>query len=212
MEQADREAFARGLKDVHDYYGKPLTTAVANIWWGALEHWDFKAVMQAMNQHVQNADAGKWLPKVADLISMMAGGTHDSALVAWTLVDRSVRVVGAYESVCFDEALINAVVHEMGGWVRLGTLKEDEWPFVKNEFVTRYRGYKARSVVPPYPAALAGISETANVSTGFAQKPVKLIGDQAKALRVHQQGRATLALVATPMAALRHDVVAEGVA
>ncbi len=60
--------------------------------------------------------------------------------------------------------------------MHVGGKSEDEWPFLKNEFVNRYRGYKSRSEVPEYPPTLIGIADSANCRAGFNALPPTLIG------------------------------------
>jgi hypothetical protein len=182
MNANDRAAFAELLSNVYAFYGKDTSNFALDVWWQAMVPFDFAAVKDALNRHCVNADSGQFVPKPADVVKMLAGSTQDAALVAWSKVDRAVREVGTYRSVVFDDPVIHRVVTDMGGWVPLGAKAEDEWPFVRNEFVNRYRGYRVRSEIPEYLPVLIGIAEAANSKTGFAVDAPMLIGD-AKAAR-----------------------------
>src|SRR5260363_262611 len=96
--------------------------------------------------------------------------------IAWANVDQAVRGVGPYQSVVFEDALIHRVLAEMGGWIPLGSKTEDEWPFVHNEFVNRYRGYRMRSETPDYPPVLIGLFEAQNRQSGYSVQPPVLVG------------------------------------
>ncbi len=136
-------------------------------------------------------DTGQFMPKIADIIRMLQGSSQDSALTAWSKVDKAVRQIGPYRSVVFDDALIHVVLHEMGGWSGLSRKTDDEWPFVAREFENRYRGFKSRGDIPAYPPKLLGISDSHNAQSektmGFIQPPM-LIGDAAKAEQVMRGG------------------------
>lgn len=119
---------------------------------------------------------------------MLGGTTQDAALVAWSKVERAVREVGPYPSVGFNNALIHRVLHEMGGWIALSTKTEEHWPFVRNEFVNRYRGYRMRSEMPDYPAVLMGRVEAHNTREGFCPQAPVLIGDPEQATQVMRGG------------------------
>lgn len=194
MIESTRKEFGIVLAGVFTLYGKQLSPALFGIWWESMRPYDFAAVKDALNRHAVNPDNGQFLPKPADVVKLIGGGTLDAALVAWSKVDRAVRSVGTYESVCFDDALINAVLRDMGGWVMFGTKTEDEWPFVAREFENRYRGYCTRGRVPDYPRYLAGIHERDNSQQGFDTRAPVLIGDQAVAQRVFEGGNAKPAL------------------
>lgn len=181
MQTGDFEQFRRGLGGVYDFYGKNVSVFALDVWWKALQAFDLDAVTEAFNRHLANPDTGQFLPKPADIVRMLSGTTQDAALVAWSRLDRAVREVGAWRSVVFDDPVIHRVVEDMGGWVPLGEKGEDEWPFVRNEFVNRYRGYRMAGKTPEYPPKLNGIAEAHNSREGFHVEPPVLIGDVAAA-------------------------------
>ncbi|EON13421.1 DUF6475 domain-containing protein [Pandoraea sp. SD6-2] len=184
MTQNDKVRFFGLIADVYAFYKSDFSDFVGLVWWQAMQQFDLAAVESAMGRHAANPDSGQFLPKPADVVKMLQGSTQDSALLAWHKVDKAVREVGTYVSVAFDDALIHRVVFEMGGWVSLGTKDESEWPFLKNEFVNRYRGYRGRSQVPEYPPLLIGIAETTNTRAGLQSQGPVLIGnaDAARAI------------------------------
>lgn len=180
--------FADLLAGVMDLYGKPISEFATTVWWEAMRPYDLPAVRLAFSRHVQNPDSGQFAPKPADVIRMLGGTTQDSALRAWAKIDKTVRHVGPYASVAFDDPLIHRVLHDMGGWVGLSSKSEDEWPFVAKEFENRYRGYAMRNERPEYPPVLTGIAEAENVRRGLRSDPPRLIGDATKAEAVMQGG------------------------
>jgi len=190
MKQDDFQRFKEGIEGVYNFYNKELSTFALDVWWNSLRAYDLSAVIDSFNRHLMNPDTGQWLPKPADLVKMFGGRTQDRALQAWSKVDRSVRSVGAYESVVFDDPLIHRVLHEMGGWIGLGQKDEDEWPFVAKEFENRYRGYAMRSETPDYPPVLIGIAESYNGQKGLKTDAPRLIGNPAAAERVMAGGQA----------------------
>lgn len=188
MHQDEYDDFSNMLEAVSEYHGKKLTPGVIAIYWQGLRDLDLAAVRHALNAHVQNPDSGQFMPKIADIRRMLGGTTQDSALRAWVKVDRAVRGVGTYASVAFDDALIHRVLHDMGGWVGLGTKTEDEWPFVSREFENRYRGYAMRNDRPEYPPVMIGISDAENARRGFKAAAPRLIGDATQAQAVMAGG------------------------
>jgi hypothetical protein len=121
-------------------------------------------------------------------VKMLQGSTMDSALVAWSKFERALGAIGRYQSVIFDDAIIHRVVIEMGGWMSFGDKDMKEWPFVRNEFVNRYRGYKMRSECPDYPAVLIGITDANNGKHGFELEPPTMIGNADLARKVQAGG------------------------
>ncbi|MBA4707531.1 DUF6475 domain-containing protein [Aquitalea aquatica] len=188
MTQNDYDTFVDMLQAVADLYGKRLTEFSIGIYWGALKQVDLAVFREAMNRHVTNPDNGQFMPKPADLIRMMAGSSQDKALQAWHKVDKAVRQVGTYSSVVFDDPLIHRVLHEMGGWISLGTKTEDEWPFVAKEFENRYKAFASRQELPEYLPVLVGIIEAENRKEGHRVEPPMLVGDANVAMAVMMSG------------------------
>lgn len=186
MRQSDYEQFLAMLGAINELLGrgKPLSDTAISLWWGALAEYDLSAVRQAFDRHVKNPDTGQFMPAPADVIRMIAGSTMDSALMAWSKVDRAIRHIGTYQSVIFDDALIHRVIQEMGGWVEIGSKDDKEWPFVQKEFEMRYRGYKSRNERPEYPAVLIGMAEAHNSQQGMLSQAPLLLGDTAAARSV----------------------------
>lgn len=189
MRPSDSVQFRELISGVYDFYGKEVTPFALGVWWESMKHYDLAAVRDALSRHAMNPDKGVFLPKPADVVRMIAGGTVDSALVAWSKVDRAIRTVGTYATVVFDDPLIHRVVQDMGGWIEFGRKTEDEWPFVRNEFTNRYRGFAERSETPDYPKTLTGISAAENSAANLKHMPdVRLIGDATVARSVMSGG------------------------
>jgi hypothetical protein len=191
IDPGDRSDFFALIASVFAFYRRDFSDFAGNVWWEAMAPFDLAAVKDALNRHCVNPDVGQFMPMPADVVRMLQGSTQDSALVAWAKVDRTIRTVGHHKSVVFEDALIHRVITEMGGWTALGTKEEKEWTFFKNEFVTRYRGYRGRKEIPEYPPVLIGIYEAYNSKSGFAIAPPILIGDPKRATAVMLGGSYT---------------------
>ena len=188
MNASDKKAFGEMLANVYSFYRQDSSVFANGIWWEAMKPFDLGAVKEALNRHCVNPDTGQYLPKPADVVRMLQGGTLDQAAQAWAKVDRAVRSVGTYEDVVFDDPLIHRVIAEMGGWVWFGQQKEDEWPFIAKRFETLYRGYRARNEVPEFPKVLIGIANSQNSMEGKRANEPTLIGDANRAQWVRGAG------------------------
>lgn len=184
MQVNDFQDFHEGIVGVMAFYSKDVSRFSLDVWWNSLKAYDLKAIQEAFGRHVANPDAGQFPPKPADIIRMLQGSTQDSALSAWSKVDMAVRRVGSYADVVFDDPLIHRVLHDMGGWIALGSKTEDEWPFVAREFENRYRGFKARNEIPDYPAVLTGIANAHNIKEKFNAAPPVMVGNEEAAKKV----------------------------
>lgn len=181
--------FLELIANVYAFYRQDFSSFAGGVWYEAMKPFDLTAVADALNRHCINPDNGQFMPKPADIVKMLKGSSMDSALVAWSKVDKAIRQVGTYESVVFDDSLIHRVLADMGGWQKVGMANEQEWPFVAKEFETRYRGYSMRNAKPDYPPVMVGIAQSQNEQQGFIVKSPRLLGDTDNASAVYLGGR-----------------------
>lgn len=177
MIDSDKQKFGELLRATLSVFGQEVSSGVVAIWWEALRRFEYAEVRSALSRHIQNVDSGQFSPKPVDVIRVLEGGsTEGRALSAWTKVLEALRKVGTYRSVVFDDPLIHAVLEDMGGWIQLGKLTNDETPFRAQEFQKRYRAMVHN---PPssYPPSLLGVAEATNMTNGFRSDPPMLIGN-----------------------------------
>lgn len=193
MKPIEIKEFTEMLAGVHEFYSKPMSEFATGVWIQAMQAYDLAAVKDALGRHAMNPDSGQFMPKPADVVRMIDGGTADSALVAWSKFDRAVRSVGPYMSVAFDDPIIHRIIEDMGGWTSFDKKTEDEWPFLRNEFTTRYRGYLGRRVAVECKPKMLGMIDADRESKGLAHDPkfLRLIGDKQKAAEVMRLGTHT---------------------
>lgn len=186
-----KRKFAGLITALSDYYKSEISKAVLGIYWNGLNQYSYEAIEKACWAHTQLADeAGRWMPRNADIIKMIEGGTQDRGMLAWSKVDTAIRTRGTWDDVVFDDQVIHRVLADMGGWVLVGSKDDKEWPFVGKEFQQRYRAYAQRGGAPEYPAQLTGIANAQNQSTGRPLLPPILLGDPEKAKQVLKGGAA----------------------
>lgn len=184
-----KRKFASLITGMADYYKAEISRTALAIYWEGLRQYSYDAIEKACWAHTQLADeAGRWMPKNADIIKMIEGGTTDRSMLAWSKVDQAIRVRGTWDDVVFDDPIIHRVLADMGGWVLVGGKDDKEWPFIGKEFQQRYRAYTQRGNSPEYPAQLTGIANAQNYSSGRPLLPPILLGDTEKAKQVLKGG------------------------
>lgn len=190
MNNKDFDEFTSLLVAVGELYSKTISAQVIPIWWAALEKYELSAVREAFSRHAVNPDNGQFMPKPADIVRMIGGTTQDAALMAWAAVDKTVRQVGPYQTVVFDDPIIHQCISDMGGWIRLCEGTDDDWPFKAREFENRYRAYSRSGVPVTVPRKMIGIAEANNVQKGYAAPEPVLLGNQQKALELLEKPQA----------------------
>ena len=188
MLEQESSRFAQLIAGIGEIYRWQFSSAAIEIYWRALEAFRFEDVRAAVYSHIQNPDVGKFLPKPADIIMAIGGSSQNQALSAWSKTFYGMRVVGGYESVGFDDALIHTVVLDMLNWPKLCSVDEKQLPFTEKEFLDRYRGYINQKPTRRHPKHLKGFIEIRNSICGHAYSSPVLIGNPIKAKEVMATG------------------------
>jgi hypothetical protein len=185
----DKTRFAELITGLAQTFHTPISATDLEAYWRLLSQFSLEEIERAIASYCRSPKGHRFFPKPSELVALIVGSDADQALRAWSEVMRTIRGVGAYRTVVFDDPLIHAVIWDMGGWQALCSMLVNEEPFRAKEFERRYVGYVAR---PPtrYPRQLAGITDTVNAAQGYGQiRPPTLIGDEQKALQVLQKGQ-----------------------
>ena len=198
MKDQDRAKFAQLLTAICVLYKHSLHELGIEIYWQALAGFEFDEVKQAFQAHINHPDTGQFMPKPADVLRYLNGGSETQALQAWSRVLQIMRDVGSYNTLVFDDEILHCVIEDMGGWIRLCEKTIKELDFLAHEFKKRYAAYVLH---PPesYPRQLTGRFDGYNSQFGYADRPPLLVGDAQKAKQIYQQGRKGLSSPVTPL-------------
>ena len=97
MDGADKKQFKEMFDGLSDYYQSKerLSKMALQIYFGALDKYDFEQITQAVSAHISNADGGKFFPKAGDIIRHLEGGeiTPDMMLAAAKLCNSPLGVL-----------------------------------------------------------------------------------------------------------------------
>ncbi len=187
----NRRAFSEAIQAAYLTVGQPAPSKpMVRMFWQVLNGYEIEEIESAVARHLANPDNGQFAPKPADLIRLIEGDTRTKVALAWGKVENSIRRVGPYDSLVFDDALIHAVISDMGGWADLCNVTEDELPFRARDFENRYRAYCQHPPVT-FPRVVAGISEAHAISNSLPAPMPRLVGDKAKAKQVYALGGST---------------------
>lgn len=194
MRNEDKQKFAEMMTAAFEIYGKVFPKGSMVLYWQILKRFDFADVERGLVAHLNNPESGQFTPKPADIIRYIDGSTQTRGMLAWSKVEKAVKRVGTYSSVVFDDALIHVVIADMGGWIELGKMTEQEKPFKARDFEKRYAGYAIQGGVAEHPKMLCGIVHHENSQVGIDKKDLVLVGNEELALRVYEGGGDLVAL------------------
>lgn len=189
MLATDRAKFATLFGQVMAYYRQDVSDFTRDLFWNAFEGCDYETVRKAFEKHAKDPEQGRFAPKVADLIKIIAGTHTDRAAMAWGKVHDAMSRVGAYTDVIFDDPAIHAAIDDIGGWPKTCRTDLNELNFLQKRFMDAHKVYSNRGQFE-YPRRLIGDrSEDAEYERiGMKPPAPTLIGDQEKCRDVFRLG------------------------
>lgn len=191
MQASERAPFAQLITDVLAYYRQDASRFVLDLWWGACQAFDLAQIRQAMQRHATDPEHGRFAPRVADVVRILAGTAADRAALAWGKTLEAMGSVGAYTDVVFDDPAIHAAVQDLGGWPKVCRTDLKELGYLQHRFCESHRAYTGRGSFD-YPRCLGGDrspdSEYAKV--GLPPPRMAFIGNAERALLVYEGGSA----------------------
>lgn len=187
MEITDKKRFAELMSGLAQTFTIDISPRDLENYWRLLKGYPLIQVEQAIIGYCISPEGHKFMPKPGEIISAIYGKQNDQSLLAWVKVMKAMRQIGGSKTVVFDDAVIHAVIADLGGWIRLCRMTERELGFYQKEFERLYTCYLSRPL-KTYPKQLSGITDTVNTASGYAQQQPVLIGDPVKAAFVFQQG------------------------
>jgi len=188
MDDSNKREFSQVLQDTFEVYDKQISSGKLRIYYETLKRYEIGDIKNAITAHLNNPESGQFVPKPADIVKYIDGGTETRSLEAWTKVHKSISAVGHYQSVVFDDPIIHAVIQEMGGWCKICEVLTKDVPFLAREFQKRYQGFSIKGGVREFPRMLVGFSDAHNIREGFGVQEPVLIGDSESATKVYELG------------------------
>lgn len=179
--------FAALMALVCELYKASMSQNLMEFYWQALRDTDFIHVERAFKQHMCEPKKKNFMPKPSDILYILEGDSQNRAMAAWTKVEKAIGRAGQYNSVVFDDAVIHAVIDDMGGWIRLCNTKILDLPFRAQDFERRYMNYLNR-LPEKHPAYLPGIFESNNANYKIDKSRLIFIGNIQRANKVLEQG------------------------
>lgn len=176
MMPADQEKFTQGLMILAEVYNRKLSSLLLHTYWKCLKKYSLAVFETTLWDFVKDPDVAKrGFPSPAEWVKAIDGDAESKSLAAWTEIIKTIRHIGHYDSVIFNDPLIHQVIEDMGGWIFLCQQSERELIFLQKEFERRYKKHysiKELSIVPDY---LTGQIEHQNTVHGFTEyipKPI----------------------------------------
>ena len=187
MQASQQNQFFSMLTGVCELYGKTASPQLMALYWSLLQGYDLADVQRAFGQHAMNPDTGQYMPKPADVVRYIDGGSQSRAALAWQKVEKAMRTVGGGDSVVFDDPVIHATLGVLGQWPEFCKTEMSELHFLQSRFIKQYQAFCVNTPAD-YPRLMVGRYQAENTRSGFHSAPPVLIGDAGKCRQTYLAG------------------------
>ncbi len=184
MNKQDKNKFLELFTGLCEVKNKNFSQVLLSVYFEALKEYSIEDIEKSINNAIK---FGKFpvIPQPAELIEYITGGSQsieDRATIQASIVLRSIRRIGGYTSICFDDSVTNAVIEQaFSGWFKLcSELKESDEKWFLKDFAKIYQSFSRNNI--KHNGRLIGREEQVNISNGYNSKiNTVYIGDQEKA-------------------------------
>lgn len=175
MRPNDEREFAKTVTALAATFRQESSAALIQGYWMGLSDLTLADIQSAAAKAIQTS---KFMPtprELRELASTML--PTDRAALAWDAAVNAVNFHGYYDSVDFDDRLINAVIRGMGGWMRFNErIEAEDNVWLRKEFEKLYATYARTGVGSEAVAYLGGFFEQQNAGRFAAHvRPPELI-------------------------------------
>lgn len=165
-----------------DYFGAKPSPGVAKLYFEAFKNWSVENFKRACSL-ICNSRVYPGLPKIPEIREMVEGKPEDQAALAYHTLIETIKRIGPWETVVFEDGAIGRAVEALGGWEQINEWSLDEWKFRKKDFEQFYLANLRSGRTEPI--TLYGAFDRINVASGQENfnKPV-LVTKEMKFLPV----------------------------
>lgn len=180
MKEQDKKEFGETMAGIGELMGKDISNSLMKIYWNALKPFPLSDVLTGLNKI---ATTSRFFPKPVEIIEAIQGNAESLAAEAMHHLVEAVGRVGAYQSVEFEDPGLQAVVEAWGGWPAVCGKTDEEWKYLKKDFLQLYELGKNRKHDRRH---FAGLTEGTNRDQGYLDQiaPPILIGTESGRLQI----------------------------
>lgn len=166
MNEADRKRLAVAVGTLGEAYGRAVTKVTIKAYEIGLAGLPIAAIEHAARRAIAERRFMPVPSELRELAGVMS--PEDRAILAWGAVAKAVARHGYYDSVDFDDKIINAAIRNLGGWTEIAVrFNEEEEKWARKDFERVYISMMRSGVNAEHIGYLSGFFEQDNRGRGF---------------------------------------------
>lgn len=157
------EEFFNAFKVMAEYFGVEPSEALMEIYWQTFKGWSLENLKKAYGM-VMRTQKFPRLPFIYEIEEAIYGPIQDQAAIAYQTLVQTIKRIGPWETVIFEDGAIAGAVEGLGGWEEINLWSTDEWKFRKKDFEQLYLAHLRQGRTQP--TRLVGAFDRINESNG----------------------------------------------
>ena len=158
MNNSDKQKFMTLFYGAGEYYDKQISKELLQMYFNGLSQHSIEEVELAINQHMQDADRGRFFPKIADFTHKLSTeelSAEERAEIAWSEIERKIRTIGSYGKLELEDGVALASLKGFTSWKDLCMMDVSKMTWAKKEFISLYSTYD-KAPLEALPKSLPG--------------------------------------------------------
>ena len=172
----DEAEFGKGMALLIEAFHAEVSELGMHAYWITVQDFSSSDWSLAVRRALRES---RFMPRASELRDYAQEiSSDDRALAAWDEVRRAISQHGVYQSIDFEDRIINAAIRGMGGWRRVCMLPAEDFAvWGRKEFERQYVTFARRglSFESEQAAPLDGIIAQQNVALGLDGPPPRRV-------------------------------------
>lgn len=177
-----RSEFSKSIMVLGEIFDVNVSKHKMDIYFEILKSYTDEQIEKAFEIIVRTC---KFFPKPAEIIELIEGKENEKLLLMWEKIKNAIRDHGAYESIAFEDRIINQIIESLGGWVFLCSTPNEEMKWRQKEFERLYYVFRNQNV-KEMPVYVMGITEQCNRQIGVENEFTGIMEGSLESLKVEE--------------------------
>lgn len=177
MDESDKEQFAVTVNALAAQYRVEPNTPMLTGYWMGLSDLTLDAVNRAATEALRTSEFMPTVAKIRELAGIL--NPADRAVISWRALCKAMVKHGYYDSIEFDDPVLNATIRNLGGWIEWAERSEHEdEKWLRKDFERVYISLCRSGVSPVEGGPLVGWHDRGNALTGYTEaikEPIRFL-------------------------------------
>lgn len=177
MDEKDRTQFVTTINALAAQYRVEPNPPMLTGYWMGLSDLSLDAVNRAATEALRTSEFMPTVAKIRELAGIL--NPNDRAVIAWRALSKAMVKHGYYDSIEFDDPILNATIRNLGGWIEWAERSErEDKTWLRKDFDRIYVSLCRTGVSKLEGGSLTGFFDRDNALRGYREaikEPIRFL-------------------------------------